>query len=77
MEPTPVPVVVEKKVTWATIAAFVAPLLLAIAYSVLNGILDHPEILDSLPPWLKVVLLAAASGAGGFIAGYKAPHTPR
>lgn len=67
----------EKKVTWAAVGAFVAPLALAIVYSVLDALLKHPEIFDALPTWVKVIAMAAVAGATGFFAGYRATHTWR
>lgn len=64
---------VEKKVAWATAAAFLASLLLAL----LNALLADSELLGSLPAWLQFVLVAGAPTAVTFLGGWQATHTPR
>lgn len=69
--PTEAPV--EKKVTVATIAAFVVGVLIAI----LNAVQANPDLLGGLPTWLQSLLLVLIPTLATFGGGYLAPHTPR
>lgn len=69
--PTPAPV--ESKVKWASIAAFVAGVVVA----VLNTVQDNPGLLSALPKWAQALIIAIAPALVTFLAGYAGPHTSR
>lgn len=64
---------VEKKVTWATLAALVA----GIGAAILNGVVADNSMMGSLPAWLQALILLAAPTILVFLSGYEAPHTDR
>lgn len=70
-QPTPAPV--ESKVKWASVAAFVAGVLVA----VLNTVQDNPGLIAALPKWAQALIIAIAPALVTFLSGYAAPHTSR
>ncbi len=68
--------VVETKVTWATIGAYLASLFLV---AIANGLqdVDHALVLGAMPEALETILLPALPAAVTFVSGWLAKHTPR
>lgn len=64
---------VEPKVKWASVAAFLAGVLVA----VLNTVQDNPGLIDGLPKWAQAIVIAIAPALVTFLAGYAAPHAAR
>ncbi len=65
---------VSRKVKWATFGSFAAGLGLALLAGVISAVTDHPEILTGIPTWAQILIIAAVTSAGAFVAGYKAHH---
>jgi hypothetical protein len=64
---------VEAKVKAATAATFVVSLLLV----VLNSVAGDSTLLDPLPDWLQVIVVALVPPAVTFLTAWQASHTPR
>lgn len=71
MTDTPPPV--ERKVTAATLAAYLAGLA---GLAVVNGIADA-DLIAALPDLLEMMLAPLIPAAATFLAGYVTRHTPR
>jgi hypothetical protein len=65
---------VERKVTAATVAAYVG--LAAVAY-VIELVAAEPIIVSPLPDVLEPLVLALVPALAALVAGYRARHTPR
>lgn len=64
---------IEAKVKASTAASFVASLLIM----VLNVVVANNQLLHPLPAWLQAFIIAVAPTLVTFLAGFKAPHSPR
>jgi len=64
---------VEEKVKAATAASFLVSLVIAI----LNDVAANAALLDPLPRWLQVPVIALVPTAVTWLAGWQARHTPR
>ncbi|MBL1100156.1 holin [Streptomyces coffeae] len=64
---------VEAKVKAATTATFLVSLVLA----VLNSVAADESLLDPLPGWLQVIVIALVPPGIAFLTGYQARHTSR
>ncbi|MDX2917283.1 holin [Streptomyces sp. NE06-03C] len=65
---------VERKVTWATAAAYLGSTGLL---GVLAAVQDNARLLDPLPDALSPFVLAVVPTVVAFAAGWKADHSPR
>lgn len=65
---------VEKKVTWSTVGAFVG--FSALIY-VLELVASTPLLLTPLPDAVEPLALGFIPSVVTFLAGYRARHTPR
>jgi hypothetical protein len=61
------------KIEVKVVAATAATLLASVAFAVLDALAHHTEIFDSLPEWLRFVILAAIPPVLTFLAGYAVP----
>jgi integral membrane sensor domain MASE1 len=61
------------KIEVKVVAATAATLLASVAFAVLDALAHHTEIFDSLPEWLRFVVLAAIPPVLTFLAGYAVP----
>jgi hypothetical protein len=66
--------VIERKVTWATAAAYLTSSGLL---GVLAAVQDNARILEPMPDSLSPLVLSLVPGLITFAAGWKARHTPR
>lgn len=60
------PVVVEAKLTVASLITLAA----SMAFALLNAVQHDSSILGSLPPWLQFVLITVVPPLATFLAGY-------
>lgn len=75
--PQPAPVAkspVEKKVTWSTVGAYIASLVML---AILNAVGNDNGLISGLPDWLEDILLPLIPAAISFLSGWSAKHTPR
>ena len=64
---------VEAKVKASTTVTF----LVGLALAVLNDVKADESLLEPLPGWVQVLVIALGPAAITFLAGYRAKHTPR
>ena len=63
---------ISPKALWATVWAFVAPLLVTAADAAVGYVLDNPGVLDAMPPIVRTVVLAVLAALGAAVAAYRA-----
>lgn len=60
------------KAVAAAVVAFALSILLPAAEAVIANVVGHPELLDAVPAWLRVGVLAALVALGTLLAAYRA-----
>lgn len=65
---------IEKKVKAASAAVYLVSLA---ALAILGAVTKDPNLVSFMPDTLEPFVLALVPAAGGAIAGWAAPHTPR
>lgn len=65
---------IEKKVKAASAVVYLVSLA---GLAILGAITKDPNLISSMPDAIEPFVLALVPAAGGAIAGWAAPHTPR
>lgn len=65
---------VEKKVTWATVGAYLGGLALM---AIVNAVSSDPGLVGALPDALEMFVVPLVPTVVAFVSGWVARHTPR